>query len=507
MTRQRVVATLIAAIATAAVAGASVWEPSAASESPGQWLAGDFHVHTCYSHDVYCGPQDNEPGFEEFYTFGSTVEMQFCFAAARGLDFLLISDHNDVRSQSDPGFGACGVMPVAGYEKSLSGHAQMIGAHHIYDPGDETPEALTAMIDELHREGGAFQINHPAEGSVEFPHDADWGHDYDVVPDSVEVWNISRLWQPPAPSGSSNDDAVRYWEGWLDRGYRIAATGGSDNHYVSTQAVQGVGQPTTWVYVTERSERGVIDALRAGRTFITNQPPALAGPRIYLEGDASGDGSYDAMVGDDVPAGAPMRVRVEGAPGTLLRVLQDGGEKVSEPVPVTEPSFVHEFRFPQDATWVRAELFQPDLQEERKAACDDELGSHTTYCRNQLLVVAMTSAIYRATPVAREATNLTYTGPERVRGETFDVSARLTTVTGEAIFGRVVAFEVAGRVVEDRTDEAGVAEATMTVPDHGRQQTVFVRFAGDESYEPSATSATITWGAGGPPPADPRWTP
>ena len=24
-----------------------------------RWLAGDLHVHTCFSHDVFCGPLDN----------------------------------------------------------------------------------------------------------------------------------------------------------------------------------------------------------------------------------------------------------------------------------------------------------------------------------------------------------------------------------------------------------------------------------------------------------------
>lgn len=488
-----------------------VWiSPGDAAQPPGEWVAGDFHVHTCYSHDVYCGPEDDNTGPEEFYTFGSTVQMQFCFAAARGLDFLLITDHNDIRSQSDPGFGACGVMPVAGYENSLKGHAQMLGARRIYPNGDDDNAAdINALVEALHHDHGAFQINHPAEGSVDFPHDADWGYGYEVVPDSVEVWNISRLWQPPAPSASSNDDAVRYWEGWLDRGHRIAATGGSDNHFVSTQAVQGVGQPTTWVYVTERSERGVVEAIRAGRTFITHQPPTVSGPRIYLEGDASGDGFYEALVGDEVPPGSPLRVRVEGAPGTMLRVLTDGGELAFEPVPVTDASFEHRFTLPADVTWARAEIFDPDLQEERKAACDERFGSETTYCRNQLLVLAMTSAIYLDDPSAeREASLLTYTGSKQARGETVDLAAGLTSVDGEPLADRVVSFEMAGDLAEARTDATGLAQTTMTLTDHGRQQTVTARFAGDDDYEPSQTSATIHWGNDkSATKADPRWMP
>ena len=76
------------------------------------------------------------------------------------------------------------------------------------------------------------------------------------MPDTVEAWNISPLYQPPLPSASDNDGAIRYWEGWLDRGEKVGATGGSDNHYLATTAIQGAGQPTTWVAVRERTVPG-----------------------------------------------------------------------------------------------------------------------------------------------------------------------------------------------------------------------------------------------------------
>ena len=41
---------------------------------------------------------------------GGTVEERFIEASARGLDFLAITDHNDVRSQSDPGWEVGGVL-------------------------------------------------------------------------------------------------------------------------------------------------------------------------------------------------------------------------------------------------------------------------------------------------------------------------------------------------------------------------------------------------------------
>jgi hypothetical protein len=359
-----------------------------ADAAEGEWLAGDLHVHTTYSHDSYGGPSDDNTGPEELYTLGWSVGEQFLNASVRGLDFLAITDHNDIRSQADPGFGANGVIPLPGYENSLEGHAQMLGATQLYDNGDKSAAAVLAAANALRTDGGVFQVNHPADGSTDFPHDTDWSYMYEVQPDTVEVWNISRLYQPPLPSGSSNDDAVRYWEGWLDRGAKVAATGGSDNHWRATSAAQGVGQPTTWVFAEERTPAGILAGIRAGRTFISHQPPNLAGPRLFLEGEGK-------MVGDEVAPGTALRVRVENGAGTFLRIIGTGSEPIGEPVLVSGPAFEHAFQAPSEAGWVRAELFAPDLAAERQAVCDLP---DTTYCRNMLGVTAMTSAMYVREP-------------------------------------------------------------------------------------------------------------
>ena len=375
------------------LAGAS---PTAGA-AEGEWLAGDLHVHTTYSHDSYGGPGDDNTEPDEFYTLGWSVGEQFQNAFTRGLDYLAITDHDDVRSQQDPGFGAGGVLPLPGYETSLKGHAQMLGATKVYDKGDESAAAVLAAANALRADGGVFQANHPAEGSTDFPHDADWGYAYDVQPDTVEVWNISRLYQPPFPSASSNDDAVRYWEGWLDRGVNVGATAGSDNHWRSTFEAQGVGQPTTWVFARERTTAAVLEGIRGGRTFISHQPPSFGGPLLFLEGDG-------AMVGDEVAPGSKLNVRVEGGSGMFLRIVATGSKFLGEPVPVATPSFVHEFDAPAEPGWVRAELFDPDLADQRSAVCEMP---DTTYCRNMLGITAMTSAIYVGTTARRSRPRLT----------------------------------------------------------------------------------------------------
>src|SRR3954467_5618866 len=282
-------------IAVAALAWAS---PAFAAR--GEWLAGDLHVHTTYSHDSYGGPADDNNGPDEAYTLGHTVTDDFATAASRGLDYMAITDHNDIRPQSDPGFGAFGVLPLHAYENSLHGHAQMLGATRLYDNGDQSTAAVAALEAQLHADGGIFQANHPS--------DPVWEYGYDVPVDDVEVWNLPRFYQSAAPSTSDNDNATRYWQGWLDGGAHVTATGGSDSHWRATDAQQGPGNPTTWVYSNHHSTAGVLDGLRRGRTFITWQPPAFHAPKLFLE-------AGDRMVGDTVPAKSTVRRAAAGARG------------------------------------------------------------------------------------------------------------------------------------------------------------------------------------------------
>ena len=178
---------------------------------------------------------------------------------------------------SDPGFGAYGVIGVPGYENSLHGHAQMLGATRIYDKGDGSAAAVNAIAERAAR-GRRRLPDQPsrrqtstraASTTAPTPATLDWSTATTCSPDTLEVWNLtSSIQLSPRPTGSAGST----------RGAHVGATGGSDSHWLSTVAVQGVGNPTTWVFARDRS-RAAVAARRSGRAHDDLAPAARAGRR------------------------------------------------------------------------------------------------------------------------------------------------------------------------------------------------------------------------------------
>jgi hypothetical protein len=117
---------------------------------------------------------------------------------------------------------------------------------------------------------------------------------------------------------------VRDWDEQLMTGRRIVPVGGSDAHWAppaEQRAPNTIGEPTTWVYCEDGlSEQGVLDAIVAGRTAISDSPD---GPLLHLTEDADGcvtavyvraGGAGLALVADGEPR---QRFMLPGDDGVL----------------------------------------------------------------------------------------------------------------------------------------------------------------------------------------------
>lgn len=353
----------------------------------GVWLPGDLHTHSTYSHDVYGGPTDDNTGPDEAYTLGLPVAGKFLEGRERGLRWMAVSDHDDVRSVAELAGANQGLIAVPAYEHSIKGHAHMFGATRHYDAGDQAADAVNAMADALRAAGGLFQANHPAYrvsadadfhacggGGCSDCKSINWTYGFDVRPDTIEVWN---------PSVVRSDVSETFWECWLDRGEQIGATGGSDSHWLSLHAVAGPGQPTTWVYARDSSPAGIIQALREGRSFVSGQPPELNGTRLLLDAPRHG------MVGDTVTPGSRLRVRAPGlAVPAVLRIRANGQQVLEREM---NPGEVVSLRAPREAGWVRAILLARASVPVNLAVQD--LGDATPQ-RDGMPMLALTSPMY-----------------------------------------------------------------------------------------------------------------
>ena len=358
-----------------------------------EWFAGDGHVHTCYSHDAWCGPGDDE-GEDAFYSFGGTVTQRFVEGSLKGMDFLVISDHDDIRAHTDPGFGSQGVTGIRAYEASLSGgHAQMIGARKAYPEGGGDALATTAMADLLRADGGIFQANHPGYRLTGQPltscADAGgsrmhWRYAYTVLPDTVEVWNATTMLRP----------SELFWECWLQRGARLGALGGSDSHGANHI---NIGLPMTWAFAKSASEADILRAIRAGRTTLSRVAPNQGAVRLLLEGDRNRDGTFESMIGDEVPPRTPLRIRAEGAPGGGVLSVRANG-KAAQPDTRLEPGREVRLNAPAEPGWVRATLYLQNGTGAVDPNCAPPESPPISTCTEDLAVAAMTSPIWVADP-------------------------------------------------------------------------------------------------------------
>jgi hypothetical protein len=248
--------------------------------------------------------------------------------AEAGLDFLGVTDHNNVAHHGEYGPGGRGFPTVIpGVEvTTYGGHWNAWGTDRWWEfRTPEGPAVERAMAEAM--EAGAFvSINHPK------PFGPAWEYHEVRSMHAVEVWN--------GPWGGLNSVALAFWEARLGGGQRLVAVGGSDTHLLRSREYEGrrapeLGMPTTWVEAGIGADAtAILEAMRAGRTFVSASPE---GPQLYL--DAGGRG---------------VEVEVRDGEGATLVVLGDGGAIGA--AAVDSEDFSSSFAVPHATEYVRAQL-------------------------------------------------------------------------------------------------------------------------------------------------------
>jgi len=232
------------------------------------WYRGDLHGHTIHSDGSW------------------DVDGLLGFARQNQLDFVTLTDHNtlsalpqmDSRSSDER-------LTMGGFElTTFYGHALALGMRQLVDwrvrPGERTMTQIRAEVEAL---GGLFVIAHPMAPGDPICTGCQWEYD-DLMPGSahvVEIWN--EHWD----SGSNNEEALQLWYQWLNQGYHLVATVGTDIHGAPDPKLEfGFNH----VFADSLSESAILEAVRRGHNYLSS------GPQLAFIG-TSQSGSM-AMMGD-----------------------------------------------------------------------------------------------------------------------------------------------------------------------------------------------------------------
>ncbi|MDD4079909.1 MAG: CehA/McbA family metallohydrolase [Eubacteriales bacterium] len=235
-------------------------------------LKGDCHTHTVHSDGWY------------------TVEEAIARARQDRLDFLFITDHNSMASNTFiRSFPDIAVLP--GVEVTYyGGHYNLFGVSRpIKTYTANTPEEVLAIMREGRANGALISINHPCDGNCPWT----FGLGNAVSYDMMEIWNGAHT--------PDNQKAIDLWHGQLCQGQIRPVIGGSDSHHA--QLFRNYATPATFLYAKSNGKSDILDAMKSGHAFIGMSVDA---PHISLE-------MGEARMGDIYMGGqAPLRLRIGG---------------------------------------------------------------------------------------------------------------------------------------------------------------------------------------------------
>ena len=293
------------------------------------WFAGDLHHHSIYSSPVHGGTDDVRESPEEVRTS----------MTAMGLSFGALSDHHNIFNHRDwLATETEDFLPLVSKEISTgNGHVMALNVpsdviYHVLPPAERTEEnqyeEFIRITEEIKSSGGLAQVNHPMDIQPAISLSEHMKGHTEIF-ETMEIWNGS----VPMMPGTTNYKSFRFWLELIGKGKYIPATTGSDTHNTRVDDYHGLMNELLWTrhhlgLLEEKNEeidrflnmidtsvdalelwaeetlgtacvrtyvhlesggakdRGeILDALRGGRSFLTNGPVLIP----CLEGKSCGE--------------------------------------------------------------------------------------------------------------------------------------------------------------------------------------------------------------------------
>lgn len=282
--------------------------------TPG-WYRGDLHCHTLHS--------------DASWSTEALVEA----ARRQGFDFIALTDHNTVSPLAEmAALAGDGLLTMGGQElTTFWGHAVCLGAYDWLDwRVDRAGVDMATIAEQLYAQDQLYIIAHPYAIGDPYCTGCRWLYT-GMMPGTarlVEIWNGPWFGGHPLER-SQNEDGIGVYYRWLNEGYKLVATAGSDAHGPKGY-LGGVG--CNVIYAEALSTKGILQALAQGHLYLST------GPTLQLQ--AQNQGGASVMMGDtlrvtgdrttvaatwaDLPAPATLRLIVNGAVQERQSVSNDG---------------------------------------------------------------------------------------------------------------------------------------------------------------------------------------
>ena len=323
-----------------------------------RWYRGDLHMHTAHS-DASCLSQSGKsvpcPAFLTVQT-----------AAARGLDFIAITDHSTDAQYNDerelqPYYDKLLLIP--GREMTTFwGHFNIFGVTQYVEyravaNGQKDGSDINAILRDVRAKGGIASVNHADSPGGEECMGCRWEPPSAVdmsLFTGIEVINGGRMML------SSAD----FWDAQLAEGLTLTAIGGSDNHNAPSEAGRpgSIAWPTTVVEADELSVAAILDGIRHGRVFIDLTASHDKAVDLSAQDTNAPNSEPVAMGGTLTPAAGDsidFKIKLEHCPRARVHLFLDGAETLP---PLTSKAgqlsdtLTFQWKSDAHAHWLRAEV-------------------------------------------------------------------------------------------------------------------------------------------------------
>jgi hypothetical protein len=298
-------------------------------------VVGEGHIHSVYS--------------------GTPSTVSDCAQKAyeQGLDWIFITDYNTVAAKDNCTQETNSTFITGLGEEVATGTNEVIawGIDSLVDWNTDANYTVGDIIDDIHVQGGLAYIPHP------FAPDEDDNYDYfDVYEDfdAISIYHGYGGFNDNAISTEMDGDALRKWDEYLTNGIRKTAVGESDCKDADNTPDYGdlfnmrgaIGYPRNYIYAKEFSERGIIEAVRNGRCYVTDGPTM----NFTIDGFIMGETIYS-----DTASSLNIAISGNAVEASDVRIISNGAVIYTESVTSGPFSVSYDHLASSDA-YFRAEI-------------------------------------------------------------------------------------------------------------------------------------------------------